>query len=317
LSLIHKIQSAIKLGFQKLYFTQVNSYEDVIWLIGPGRSGTTWVASLINHDHSYREMFEPIHPILVKEMGFLDLNQYVRPEESYHELLRVIDKVFSGRFTRKRVDKDNPGFVYKKLIVKDIYANLLCYHVVKRFPEINPVLLLRHPFAVAHSVSGKKHWQWQTDPRDFLNQEKLMSDYLEPYRDLINEIGQKDDFIIRQILIWCIINYVPLKQFKQSELYVLYYEDVLENPNDEMGKLRRYLYPNHKQNVLISEDIIDTPSKVSNKNGRSYKDRHWINHLTIEQREKGGRILESFGLDQLYNPDFTPNHEGLKEFMNR
>lgn len=305
----------MKLEFQKLYFTQVNSYDDVIWLIGSGRSGTTWVASLLNHDHTYREMFEPIHPILVKEMGFLELNQYIRPDENHQKLLQAVDKVFSGRLTTKRVDKDNNGFIYKKLIVKDIYANLLSYHVAKRFPEIKPILLLRHPFAVAHSVYGKKHWHWQTEPRDFLNQEKLMSDYLEPFRDLISEIGESKDYILRQILIWCIVNYVPLKQFKGKELYVLFYEDVLQNPSGEIAKVRQFLYPtNLAKDVVISEEVINTPSKVSSKNGRSFKDKVWINKLTSEQLEKGQLILARFGLSQLYNTDFTPNHNGLRNF---
>lgn len=314
MSLIQKIQSAVKLEFQKLYFTQINSYNDVIWLIGAGRSGTTWVASLLNHDNAYREMFEPIHPILVKEMGFLELNQYIRPDENHDKLLQAIDKVFSGRLTQKRIDKDNAGFSYKKLIVKDIYANLLAFHVAKRFPEVKPIMLIRHPFAVAHSVFGKKHWLWQTDPRDFLKQEKLMADYLEPFRALINEIGDQDDFITCQILVWSIINYIPLKQFKESELYVLFYEDVLENPSDEIAKVRKFVYPDASQDLVISDKLINTPSKVSSKNGRSYKDNHWIDKISDEQLEIGMRILNSFGLDKIYNADFTPNHEGLKKF---
>ena len=33
------------------------------WMVGSGRSGTTWLASLINADHTMREVFEPVHPL--------------------------------------------------------------------------------------------------------------------------------------------------------------------------------------------------------------------------------------------------------------
>ena len=40
-----------------------------VFLAGTGRSGTTWLAGLINHDQSYRDVFEPFHPGKVEALG--------------------------------------------------------------------------------------------------------------------------------------------------------------------------------------------------------------------------------------------------------
>jgi hypothetical protein len=37
----------------------------IVWVIGDGRSGTTWLMELINWRKTYREMFEPFHPRFV------------------------------------------------------------------------------------------------------------------------------------------------------------------------------------------------------------------------------------------------------------
>ncbi len=65
------------------------NYKDVLWLIGDGRSGTTWVSSLINFDSHYREMFEPFHPAMVGEMDFLLPHQYVRPGDKHQKLEQI------------------------------------------------------------------------------------------------------------------------------------------------------------------------------------------------------------------------------------
>ena len=75
-------------------------------------------------------------------------------------------------------------------------------------------------------MQSKKDWVWMTDPMKFLDQPELVEDYLLPFIPLINEVSERGDYLEKLLLIWCIINYIPLKQFNKEELLIVFYEDV-------------------------------------------------------------------------------------------
>src|SRR5688572_637852 len=49
---------------------RLGNYRERLWLIGDGRSGTTWAANLLNHRGRYRQLFEPFHPQMVSAASF-------------------------------------------------------------------------------------------------------------------------------------------------------------------------------------------------------------------------------------------------------
>jgi len=223
----------------------LNNYKEVVWLLGDGRSGTTWVSNLIKEEKLYREMFETFHPLLVDKFSFLLPHQYMRPEVSNERFKQFSSDVFSGKFTHPRVDFSNHSLVYKGLILKDIFANLFAYWVSIRFPQIKIILLLRNPFSVAISKNRKKEWYWLTEPLNLLEQPDLYEDYLVPFADIIRDVSDDIDYITSQVLIWSIINYVPLRQFKPDKIHIVFYEDMLINPNHEVAKIFHFLIPEY------------------------------------------------------------------------
>ena len=60
-------------------------FSKTIWLVGDGRSGTTWIANLLNADNSYREMFEPFHPQKVPQAKQFEENMYIAPKTKNYE----------------------------------------------------------------------------------------------------------------------------------------------------------------------------------------------------------------------------------------
>ena len=158
-------------------------YSETIWLIGEGRSGTTWVADLINRNRQYRDMFEPFHPKRVSSFGFLGLNEYVRPDQDYPRLYCAAKDVFTGRFTHRRVDAANHRLVYRGIVVKDIFATLFAKLAQQNFPWVKITLLVRNPFSVALSKYNKGSWDWMTRPADFLCQKNFVDDYLSDFYD--------------------------------------------------------------------------------------------------------------------------------------
>ena len=296
-----------------------NNYKDVIWLIGDGRSGTTWVSDLINNKKYYRTLFEPFHPQFVK---FLQPHQYLRPGVSHNLLEKMASDVFAGRYTGLRVDRDSQSFVFKGLLIKDIFANLISFWVATQFQKVKIVLLIRNPFSVALSKFKKKGAFWTTEPMDFLKQQNLYEDYLHPFESLIVKTSLKKDYILSQVLIWSIINYVPLCQFNPDQIHTVFYEDVYEDPNYEISRINNFINPcsENKKNIL-SPKIVNKPSRVSGTGSNIVRGvspiTSWKKELTSMQIYEGYHILQSFGFHNLYNEDSMPNQICLKNLTKK
>jgi hypothetical protein len=293
----------------------LNNYEEVVWLIGSGRSGTTWVSGLINYRKKYREIFEPFHPEYISEANFLSPHQYFRPEVDDKQLEKFASDVFSGKFRHKRVDS-YCSLLYSGLLVKDIFANLFSYWIFQKFPKIKTILLIRNPFAVTLSIFKKNNWFWPSDPSDFLKNENLLQDYLYPYVDLIKKISREGDYISKQILIWSIINYVPIQQFDKDVIHVCFYEEVYSEPNTEIFNILNYIKNDKdKTKVSLDQEIITRPSRVSgiesNLVNGSSPISSWKSELSPCQIDKGLKILEHFGFDALYGDDSMPRRDVL------
>ncbi|MCI0563479.1 MAG: sulfotransferase domain-containing protein [Nitrososphaera sp.] len=295
----------------------LHNYKEVIWLISDGRSGSTWVTDLINYKKIYREMFEPFHPRFVNGISFILPHQYMRPQDSHKQLEKVASDVFNGKFTNRRVDSANRRCLYDGLLIKDIFANLFSYWASLRFPNLKIVLLIRNPFSVAWSKYRNQNWFWVTEPLDMLNQHNLYEDYLHPFEEIIRKTSSEGDYILCQILIWSIVNYVPLRQFEPGQIHIGFYEDILSNPTKAISKIFGFVKPGIKNyEVSLNREIIRRPSRTSGTEsnlllGTSLATT-WKNELTRHQIDAGFRILECFGFEDLYDDKLTPNWQVLK-----
>ena len=297
-------------------------YRDVVWLIGDGRSGTTWVSSLINYQQYYREMFEPFHPRVLQRTEAFEPNRYIRSDDQHEAFRRIAAEIFSGRLTHERVDRDSRAALYRGLLIKDIFANLFAFWARHRFPHLKVVLLLRNPFAVAVSKLRKQRWFWTTDPLDLLHQRDLYDDFLRPFEALIRTVGSRNDYIQNQILIWSILNWVPLVQFRADELHVVFYEHVLAAPDHEVAQIMRHVRPHDRApSVTIPLTIVRKPSRVTAAaspllTGTSPIES-WKSELTPAQIDAGFAILSHFGLDTIYPLDSMPNRDRLADLRQR
>jgi len=289
----------------------LNNYKDVLWLIGDGRSGTTWVSALINHARRYREMFEPFHPKFIPQMKFLQPLQYIRTENPHPELHKAADDVFSGKLTHQRVDERTRLQFYRGLLIKDVFANLFAHWASVNFPEIKILLLIRNPFAVALSKQKMEKGFWVSDPLLLLNQASLYRDFLYPFEDLIRNVSQKKDHVLNQVLIWSIINYVPLCQFDPGQLYLLFYEDVYADPEGEMKALYTSFFD--KKMVGLDPKTIKRPSAYAGKHSTLRKGKSpltaWQKELTLHQIDQGLEIINAFGFGGLYENPARPDKQ--------
>ena len=299
----------------------LSKFDNVIWLIGDGRSGTTWAASLINHHGCYRELFEPFNPFLVKKAAFLIPHQYQAQASANNLLEEVAGEIFKGKYIERGVERENSLKRYSGLLIKDVSANLFAYWITKKYAQVNVVLILRHPFAVALSKAKKPNWLWGDDPMMLWNQPKLREDYLRPFEELIFNTVAKEDYILNQVLIWCIINYIPLKQFSTDKLHVLFYEELYKQPDEEIGKVERFVTLNTNLKVSIASEIIAKPSRVSGDQSNLLAGTSpltsWKEEISPQQAQQGREIMAEFGLAELYDKDGIPNKSVVSAIMSK
>lgn len=154
-----------------------------IFVAGTGRSGTTWLANILNFRNEFRYIFEPFDAGRVELWIGLSSIQYLQPDEIDNRYLHAATAIVSGRYRSRWTDAFNRRIISRRRLVKAIRANLLLRWLHANFPGIPIILLLRHPCAV---VNSWLHLDWPPSIEEtFLEQPRLVEDYLHPYLGLI------------------------------------------------------------------------------------------------------------------------------------
>jgi hypothetical protein len=256
-------------------------------------------------------MFEPFNPRRVRLFKKEGLLPYISPQKKDQHIYGLIKKVLSGKIRGSWINKYNRKFLTRKRIVKDIHINVLLKWIKNFFPEIPIILVLRHPLAVAYSMEKLNWWDPDVIIRKYLDNEDIVKDFLKNKEDLINNV--KDDFS-KYILIWCIENIIPLRQCKNGEIYITFYENICREPVKEVRKIFNFL------GISVDASVIKTitrPSQVSREDSaiKTGDDpvKVWKSRIGKNKIRKALKIIEGFGLDKIYTEAPMPNGEGINK----
>ena len=132
-------------------YIDVGGDDATVFVSGMGRSGTTWVASLINHKFDHRVVFEPFRPAIVPAANVFGPFAYVRPTDADPARREAAERILSGRTPRGSVDRLHRGFIFRRRIIKGVRTNLMLGWLKALRPSMPLVLIIRNPFAVAAS----------------------------------------------------------------------------------------------------------------------------------------------------------------------
>lgn len=290
---------------------------EVIWVVGDGRSGTTWVSNLINSRKQYRYLFEPFHPTLVPWMNKYMQFQYLRPDTTSRYFLDRGRVVFGGQLRHPRIDSHNQTRNHGGLLIKDIHANLFIKWVDVQFPHVKKVMILRHPCAVALSKMKMKKWIWPQEPDIFFAQPELCQDHLSGFEHVTE---RAESLFERYILTWAILHYVPFQQLTNRQIHLVFYEELCTNSERELRRLFTYLGEPTDFDPDLTE-LLKTPSRTSGGHSAIVAGTDliggWRTELTPAQIERAIDILAVFGLDRIYNATLSPNMEQAERLLDR
>ncbi|CAN5911115.1 hypothetical protein BH23ACT11_BH23ACT11_16340 [soil metagenome] len=308
----HLMRRAGERVLGSLHLDLGRDYRDSIFLAGSGRSGTTWLSEIINYRNEYRYVFEPFYRDKVGLCKNFHRKQYLRPDDRRQEFLGPARKIMTGRVRNRWTDHFNRKLIVRRRLIKDIRANLLLVWLNANFPEMPRIFMLRHPCAV--TVSRLK-MGWKDILADTMEQRNLVEDHLAPFEA---EIRNARTPFERSIFLWCIENYVPLRQLKTGAFHLVFYEHLCANPETELHRLFEYLGTNPDESIYRN---IGRPSSLSRSESAVVLGERpvdsWVGSVDASQLERAVEILSLFGLDGIYGEDPMPRTQGIPAFLQR
>jgi hypothetical protein len=295
---------------------------DSILVVGSQRSGTTWLAELINYRNEFRTIWEPLNPVrspLARQIGFA-WGQYLPPGEDDPELERVVRRICRGRVRHPWLEWNNTKrLVTKRRIIKCVAATNIVPWLTDLVPELKIVYLLRHPFAFAES---QLDLQWNEnllsrlrEQADLLRAVDRNVDDPDRVRALISNCSAPfDELVVR----WCLENTIPLSELGPTDVHVVLYESIVMDPRGELARLGRYLgtaFGDEALQASVRPSRTDFRGRAPAPLAVGQPDagrRSWLDRVTDEDVAHGLEILESFELDWLYGSDPFPLVSGAE-----
>lgn len=301
---------------KKIIFDRNIGIENTVFLASMGRSGSTFLSNLINCDNNFRILFEPFRFDLVDQARDFVYPFYLRPENSDSKYVLSAQKIVSGRIQSKWVNKENRSMFPKARLIKDIRANFFLKWLHNNFPEMKIILLLRHPCAVVNSWLSAKFGNGRIARRRLLSNSHFMADMDDV---LLKEYGKATSDFERLVFLWCFSYIVPFRQFKNNDLHLLFYENLILHPKNEVKKIFQFIRCKYSEAEMLNS--LSRPSSTTKKSAAFFSrdtlrvDR-WKRKASSEQSRRAEEIMALFGMERLYCPQTSmPNTEAAAELF--
>jgi hypothetical protein len=297
---------------------------DAVLVLGSGRSGTTWVAELVNFQNEFRTIWEPFNTVyspLASSVGFR-WAEYRHPREADPQLEGQLRHLLEGRARSRWLDAHNTRRLPRRRLVKSIEMTNLAAWIRLRFPEVPVVYLVRHPFAFAESHVGLG-WPSirQIDAEVDQSAAGVVARLDAATRRRIGKLRTTSDPFERLVRRWCIENVLALHR-RPPDVHLVHYESLVLETQAELHRLGDHV------SVAFDERALTRASEPSRTDfrGRACDRRRqaaspesfvadWRSAVSPARRASGLRVLDAFGLLDVYDDDPLPR--GFDESMAR
>ena len=135
-----------------------------------------------------------------------------------------------------------------------------------------------------------------------------------PFRDVIENAETVWD---QRLLVWCVQNYVPLRQLKAGDAYVAFYESFCLDPLGELRKLFAFL---GREVDDAASRAVWKPSPMSRYDAMPDPQTlvsGWQKKVPEADVRRALDLLALFGLDAVYGADPLPKPNGVANFAAR
>jgi hypothetical protein len=245
-------------------------------------------------------LFEPFRFDRVQEARDFVYPCYLRPNNNDERFIAAARKILTGKVHSQWIDKENRAIFPKRRLIKDIRINMLLKWLHNHFPPVKIVFLVRHPCAVVES------WLAARFGMGPVSLDRLSADpwfVADIGGTILAEYRKAEPGFESLVFFWCASHWVPFHQLSKDEVHLLFYEDLLLDPDVELQRLFSFLGQTYSQNNALK--MLTRPSSTvrltSAGAARDFKFDSWLAHVTPCQLERTFEIMRLFGLESLYS----------------
>lgn len=269
-----------------------------ILISGHGRSGTTWVGSVVSAARRVLYYFEPCHPYHTGQEDFSVWFKYQRPGQRDVYLESIFDPVFQGTVaSSRRWDRADwhrliPGY---RVVVKDVATFLALGWLSERY-QPHVLVVIRHPCPVILSELRQGTSAAQSH-KTLLAQQDLIEDHLGPYCNLLRSASTPYEVLGA---IWGARHRVLVNlMIEHPAWHVVLYEDLCARPVETFQQLFADLHLSWTaamQEYIVASSTTQTPGMYTTKRVSAVQPVRWKYQMDQSQVEAVRRYVESFEL---------------------
>ena len=282
--------------------------DDHFLIFGNYRGGTTWLAETLSNKTQYPLLWEPDNPEQLNVLAELNFcwEQIIPHDASWFDAGNAFEKILSKKVLNNWLCRNNKpvDFLGKnEMIVKFVRGNGFAVWLVNNVrPKNYPVVILRHPIAVAASALSHGAWDHLTPKIGIPN--GRYQEFYEKHKDLFSSI---DTIAERHVAMWCLQN-VNLLNYERlhDDFVVVFYESLLQNPVENINKILAS-WGLEKRDLDVAR-LTQPSSTTLGKNTALHADEQitkWESIFSKREISKMLYIMEYFGIE-VYDRDPTP-----------
>lgn len=299
-------------------------------IAGFGRSGTTWIQDVLAEANQLRAVFEPLHPHHIPRAADY-AHRYFSASDTAPELYRLLHRYFFEEFRSLWIDyrivgrrlypgpRDLVSWNTLKEVMRYVLAskdNVQRFHRQRRYPEriikfvranmmlpwlkeqFHPrmVFVVRHPAAVVMSqMRAPRAWYLADRMRIYQSDQRLL-DVLDRQAKVL--LFKPLEEIEAFTLSWCIENSIALKHARENGIHVVFYENLLEEPDREWAKILTAL----DLSSMPDRNLISRPSQQAwgDKAADSSLVRQyglWMDRMDKSSASRIQKVLDNVGMN--------------------
>lgn len=269
-----------------------------VWMLSDGRSGSTWLAQVLDFHSRLHVEHEPIHAAFNPSLAGQPL--LPAPDGAALDTIYapLFEQIRAGTYRSQRIETAREQA--EGLLIRDIHGLLIAPQLMARCRWLRPVVIARHPAEVAQSKLALSHWQWFTDLPALLASDEL-ADHLGP---LVRHVERADSLYERHVLVWAISHRWFFAHVDQASLPIVRYPSTMS----ELAQLAESLFPDLAwpcaaqspafQAAWARRSRTDRPPLAGNPIRRLFA----TPRLSRSQRLYAERMIDTFDLRWLVEP---------------
>lgn len=278
-----------------------------VFVTGTHRSGTTWVAGMLAAPGIWY-IHEPFNP----DKGLWhEYFTYLCAGGENRDIDRLVKGLLHGRFRQTLALSGADHWLMplrllqqpvNRILIKDPIACLISEYLTCRF-DFQTIVVFRHPAAFA---SGLRKLGWPISPaiKQFLHCHSLMQDWLNPYRNIMEAMKDREDLKSATVLHACLNTVLWGYTTRNSNMRAVSFEGLCLDPIDKFEQLYHDLALPYDDEVKKTHfgmcftgksDGADYRTHEVHRNSKEMAER-WRSHLSETEIKDVRSVWEQFDL---------------------